>query len=233
MTPPSPAAAGLPAGTAPDPGFKPGGDAADLTAARDRIAQLEAALAALTARLEDSDREIADRFAETATLTRLLHEARTDDASPDDAPRTGDAPYKTTVPAGTDIAACLAGISPAARLAVDPAARHVIRQRLDRIRPAPPHSGLGGLIHRARMALRARRLRRAPGFDADWYLRHYPEVAQAGIDPALHYLHHGIYEGRDPGPDVDTVGYCVMAPDLLETGRNPVALALGHIRRRP
>lgn len=67
------------------------------------------------------------------------------------------------------------------------------------------------LCSRAFAHLRARLLRRAlcrSGlFDAGWYLQAYPEVAAAGLDPALHYLAHGADEGRDPGPRFSTSGY--------------------------
>jgi glycosyltransferase involved in cell wall biosynthesis len=33
-------------------------------------------------------------------------------------------------------------------------------------------------------------------FDTAWYLRRYPDIAEAGIDPFLHYLAHGAAEGR-------------------------------------
>lgn len=35
-------------------------------------------------------------------------------------------------------------------------------------------------------------------FDPEWYLENYPDVAQAGINPWQHYLHHGAKEGRLP-----------------------------------
>lgn len=35
-------------------------------------------------------------------------------------------------------------------------------------------------------------------FDGDWYLREYPDVAAAGMDPLLHYVRHGEKEGRLP-----------------------------------
>ena len=37
-------------------------------------------------------------------------------------------------------------------------------------------------------------------FDVDFYLRSYPDVAAAGLDPAAHYLLVGAREGRDPHP---------------------------------
>ena len=38
-------------------------------------------------------------------------------------------------------------------------------------------------------------------FDADWYLQYYPDVAKAGVNPYQHYLTHGQFEGRQPGPN--------------------------------
>ncbi|MGJ7461880.1 glycosyltransferase [Halomonas sp. MA07-2] len=41
-------------------------------------------------------------------------------------------------------------------------------------------------------------------FDADWYLRQYPDVAQLGMEPAEHYLMIGSHLGRDPSPYLST-----------------------------
>ncbi len=32
-------------------------------------------------------------------------------------------------------------------------------------------------------------------FDKDWYLAKNPDVAQAGVDPWLHYVRYGGFEG--------------------------------------
>jgi hypothetical protein len=49
---------------------------------------------------------------------------------------------------------------------------------------------------------------RASGlFDEDWYLRRYPDVAAAGIDPVEHYCRHGAAEGRNPSALFDTIYY--------------------------
>ena len=37
-------------------------------------------------------------------------------------------------------------------------------------------------------------------FDAEWYLRVNPDIAQTGMDPLDHYLNTGDAEGRDPHP---------------------------------
>jgi GT2 family glycosyltransferase len=47
------------------------------------------------------------------------------------------------------------------------------------------------------------KLRSSDWFDADWYQAHYPDVVEAGQDPALHYLLFGEAEGRLPGPPAD------------------------------
>jgi hypothetical protein len=37
-----------------------------------------------------------------------------------------------------------------------------------------------------------------PGFDTAGYLKRYPDVAEAGLNPLLHYITHGKSEGRSP-----------------------------------
>ncbi|WP_226645174.1 glycosyltransferase [Microbulbifer variabilis] len=38
----------------------------------------------------------------------------------------------------------------------------------------------------------------ADQFDPQWYLQTYPDVAAAGVDPWVHYINHGRFEGRQP-----------------------------------
>jgi SAM-dependent methyltransferase len=59
-------------------------------------------------------------------------------------------------------------------------------------------------------------------FDAAWYRAAYPDVAAAGIDPIEHYLHHGAYEGRNPGPGFDTIWYLSENYELRAAGVNPL-----------
>jgi hypothetical protein len=54
----------------------------------------------------------------------------------------------------------------------------------------------------------------SPAFDARWYLEQNPDVVDAGISPALHYLQAGGREGRDPGPHFDTRAYRRSHPEL-------------------
>lgn len=58
-------------------------------------------------------------------------------------------------------------------------------------------------------------------FDPDFYLEHNPDVAQAGADPAEHYLTSGAFT-RNPHPLFDTHWYLAQNPDLASTGANPL-----------
>ncbi|MBL3570674.1 hypothetical protein BV509_02520 [Rhodovulum sulfidophilum] len=61
----------------------------------------------------------------------------------------------------------------------------------------------------------------APAFDAGWYLSHYTDVAQAGVDPLTHYIRYGAQEGRNPRSDFDGVSYLEINPDVRAAGMNP------------
>jgi len=68
-------------------------------------------------------------------------------------------------------------------------------------------------------------------FNKDWYLDNNPDVAQAGADPALHYLLHGGFEGRDPGPDFSSHGYWDAYEDVKKAGINPLVHYLKYGRQ--
>jgi 2-polyprenyl-3-methyl-5-hydroxy-6-metoxy-1,4-benzoquinol methylase len=61
---------------------------------------------------------------------------------------------------------------------------------------------------------------REPLFDTAYYLRTYPDVAAAGIDPYEHYLQFGAAEGRDPQALFDTSYYRERYPDVAASGLN-------------
>ena len=71
-------------------------------------------------------------------------------------------------------------------------------------------------------------------FDPAWYLNRYPDVAQAGLDPLLHYVAAGAAEGRFPGPRFDVTWYLGEVPEAGAPGTNPLlhylrrGRALGH-----
>jgi hypothetical protein len=59
-------------------------------------------------------------------------------------------------------------------------------------------------------------------FDENWYLTQYPDLAQAGVEPLLHYLKFGGFEGRKPNPDFDSAFYLAQYPDVVKGGLNPL-----------
>jgi glycosyltransferase involved in cell wall biosynthesis len=59
-------------------------------------------------------------------------------------------------------------------------------------------------------------------FDETWYMSNTPNLAQAGIDPARHYLLVGGFQGCDPGPNFSSVGYLNAYEDVKKSGVNPL-----------
>jgi hypothetical protein len=86
--------------------------------------------------------------------------------------------------------------------------------------PAQLEKRLGGSVRKRR---RDRNLIAAsPLFDLRWYLQSYPDVAEAGIDAATHFLEAGWLEGRDPGPEFSSNAYLRANPDVGRSGINPL-----------
>lgn len=59
-------------------------------------------------------------------------------------------------------------------------------------------------------------------FDAEWYLKRYPDVAESKVMPDLHYLKFGAAENRDPGPLFSTRRYLDLHPDVAKSRINPL-----------
>jgi len=59
-------------------------------------------------------------------------------------------------------------------------------------------------------------------FDKTWYLNNNPDVTQANVDPVLHYLLHGGFEGRDPGPNFSSAWYLDTYEDVKKACINPL-----------
>ncbi len=59
-------------------------------------------------------------------------------------------------------------------------------------------------------------------FDETWYLSEYPDVAQAKIAPALHYLRYGGFEGRDPSLKFSSAFYLDTYLDVKAARLNPL-----------
>jgi hypothetical protein len=67
-----------------------------------------------------------------------------------------------------------------------------------------------------------RRLAASGLFDAQWYLREYPDVAASGLSPAEHYLEEGYLRGYRPNPLFDTRWYLERYEDVRRAGMNPL-----------
>lgn len=59
-------------------------------------------------------------------------------------------------------------------------------------------------------------------FDTDWYCARYPDVAEIGIDPVVHYLKYGALLTRDPSPQFSTSFYSDISPESGIKGINPL-----------
>ncbi len=59
-------------------------------------------------------------------------------------------------------------------------------------------------------------------FDADWYLRSYPDVWRYDRSPAHHYSIYGAHIGRDPGPGFSSAGYLARNTEVAQVGHNPL-----------
>jgi len=59
-------------------------------------------------------------------------------------------------------------------------------------------------------------------FNRDWYLANNPDVANAKVNPFIHYLRYGGFEGRDPGPEFSSAWYLSKYDDVKQEGINPL-----------
>jgi len=82
-----------------------------------------------------------------------------------------------------------------------------------------PKIGMGGVVR----ALDCRVIRKSGQFDASWYETANSDVTSARIDPLLHYVRFGAYEGRDPNPSFESDWYLRTYSDVAQSGRNPFA----------
>jgi glycosyltransferase involved in cell wall biosynthesis/SAM-dependent methyltransferase len=65
-------------------------------------------------------------------------------------------------------------------------------------------------------------IRSSDRFNETWYLTNNPDITQARVDPALHYLRFGGFEGRDPGPNFCSAWYLDTYEDVKNEGVNPL-----------
>lgn len=79
--------------------------------------------------------------------------------------------------------------------------------------------------------IHARKIAQSDLFDAQWYLRQNPDIAKSKLfsqNPALHYLLHGGYEGRDPSPQFSNWKYLNRNNDIYRAGFNPLLHYICH-----
>ena len=60
-------------------------------------------------------------------------------------------------------------------------------------------------------------------FDEKYYLFTYPDVRSKDIDPIMHYIKYGSYEGRNPNAEFNTLYYIKNNPDVTQSSLNPFA----------
>lgn len=68
-------------------------------------------------------------------------------------------------------------------------------------------------------------------FNKNWYLRTYPDVKKAKIDPIEHYMKYGWKEGYNPSPMFNTEGYLSRYPDVKKANVNPLLHYEKHGRK--
>ena len=79
-----------------------------------------------------------------------------------------------------------------------------------------------GVLGRARLLRHRALLSASPLFDREWYLKTYPDVAAAKLDPVNHFLRHGAKDRRNPSPAFDAATYLRRRPDVAAAGINPL-----------
>ncbi|MBN2286721.1 MAG: hypothetical protein JXI43_09760 [Tissierellales bacterium] len=59
-------------------------------------------------------------------------------------------------------------------------------------------------------------------FDETYYCHEYPEISSYPISPFAHFVMKGVYEGKNPNPNFNTLSILKMHPELLLKGKNPL-----------
>ncbi len=81
---------------------------------------------------------------------------------------------------------------------------------------------VGALLKKISLKRQAAVCRTSGLFDPTWYLKNYPDVAQAKKDPVEHYLQHGWSEDRNPNPLFFSKWYLASNPDVRNGKVNPL-----------
>lgn len=196
---------------------------------------------------EAGERDLQERFAETASLTRMvfdleqrLRSAQTPKPAAPTAPAApGPVATKPTSAAAARHATPAAvrprpTVQTSAPAAASPAA-HPRSSLLGRMRGYLSRR-LGRLPDHKSLMKSVRLVRQAGAFDEAWYLKRYPDVQRSwNGDPLLHFLRFGAAELRDPSPSFSTRHYFELNPDVLDAGMNPLLhyLKFGRYEERP
>lgn len=101
-----------------------------------------------------------------------------------------------------------------------PSVRRRFRKVLDVVGPALQGDLRGSRRKRQENRMYAARIRESSFFNADWYLKQYPDIVE--FDPADHYFRYGLVQDRQPGPQFDSVWYANNYPDVRTAGTNPL-----------
>lgn len=90
--------------------------------------------------------------------------------------------------------------------------------------PKAPKISLGQRIYNKLLnnSVEYKEIYKSDLFDSNWYLKQYPEVADAEVNPLQHYLEVGWKEGKNPSENFDTTFYLKNNPDISKAGLNPL-----------
>jgi glycosyltransferase involved in cell wall biosynthesis len=192
-------------------------------ALRDEVERREQTESALQARMEaerkERERTVRELDADVRALTAEIARAR---------------------PASSSTATRLVAGSPA--LPLSPAGGSRLRRTAQGARAIPGivrsvlrspnrQAAMRSLLQFATRPGRARDavlIERSGLFDAPFYVRQNPDVAQSGVAPLVHYVLHGGLEGRQPHPLFDTARYRELYPDVGKSGLDPLTHFLLH-----
>ena len=105
----------------------------------------------------------------------------------------------------------------------------IFRARTSDRGPVPQQADVEAVVDRSEDPAVAE-IRASGLFDADWYLASYTDVAEAGVDPLIHYVSTGADEGRLPGPGFDVLWYLGETPEADRPGVNPLLHYIRHGR---
>ena len=74
----------------------------------------------------------------------------------------------------------------------------------------------------------AREVEQSGLFDADWYVKTFPDARLVDVTPIQHFVRFGLLLQRDPGPRFDTRHYVEVNPDVVAAGMDPLLHYIRH-----